>query len=109
MVFTKRLREGVRRGRIRCSVRIWMRLQVKVGGNVHDDIERRFQSAIAGCDSMQACMGISSLTTISSRQTGCGIAPEVLPLSSGLWSPSEIASFCSSPVRRPSVSPGYSG
>ena len=32
MVFTKRLREGVRRGRIRCSVRIWKRLLVKVGG-----------------------------------------------------------------------------
>ena len=32
MVFTKRLREGVRRGRIRCSVRIWQRLHVKVGG-----------------------------------------------------------------------------
>jgi len=32
MVFTKRLREGVRRGRIRCSIRIWMRPQVKVGG-----------------------------------------------------------------------------
>jgi hypothetical protein len=32
MVFTKRLREGVRRGRIRCSVRIWQRLKVKVGG-----------------------------------------------------------------------------
>src|SRR6476660_5077343 len=32
MVFTKRLREGVRRGRIKCSVRIWQRLQVKVGG-----------------------------------------------------------------------------
>ena len=32
MVFTKHLREGVRRGRIRCSVRIWMRPQVKVGG-----------------------------------------------------------------------------
>ena len=31
MVFTKRLREGVRRGRIRCSVRIWKRLHVKVG------------------------------------------------------------------------------
>jgi hypothetical protein len=31
MVFTKRLREGVRRGRIRCSVRIWLRQQVKVG------------------------------------------------------------------------------
>ena len=32
MIFTKRLREGVRRGRIRCSVRIWMRPHVKVGG-----------------------------------------------------------------------------
>lgn len=32
MVFTKRLREGVRRGRIRCSVRIWEGLHVKVGG-----------------------------------------------------------------------------
>jgi hypothetical protein len=32
MVFTKRLREGVRRGRITCSVRIWMRPHVKAGG-----------------------------------------------------------------------------
>jgi hypothetical protein len=32
MVFTKRLREGIRRGRIRCSVRIWQRLHVKAGG-----------------------------------------------------------------------------
>src|SRR5881394_1375806 len=32
MMFTKRLREGVRRGEITCSVRIWMRPHVKVGG-----------------------------------------------------------------------------
>ena len=32
MVFTKRLREGIRRGRIRCSVRIWTRPHVKIGG-----------------------------------------------------------------------------
>ncbi len=32
MVFTKRLREGIRRGRIRCSIRIWKGLRVKVGG-----------------------------------------------------------------------------
>ena len=32
MMFTKRLREGVREGRITCSVRIWQRPQVKVGG-----------------------------------------------------------------------------
>jgi hypothetical protein len=31
MTFTKRLREGVRRGEITCSVRIWMRPHVKVG------------------------------------------------------------------------------
>jgi hypothetical protein len=32
MVFTKRLRDGVRRGDITCSVRIWMRPRVRVGG-----------------------------------------------------------------------------
>lgn len=31
MVFTKRLRDGVRRGEITCSVRIWMSPRVKVG------------------------------------------------------------------------------
>lgn len=32
MVFAKQLRDGVRRGRIRCSVRIWQKPHVKVGG-----------------------------------------------------------------------------
>jgi hypothetical protein len=32
MVFTKRLREGVRNGSITCSVRIWKRLHVRVSG-----------------------------------------------------------------------------
>jgi hypothetical protein len=32
MVFTKRLRERIRSGRIRCSIRIWTRPQVKAGG-----------------------------------------------------------------------------
>jgi hypothetical protein len=31
MVFTKRLRDGVRRGEITCSVRIWLRPRVRVG------------------------------------------------------------------------------
>jgi hypothetical protein len=31
MLFTKRLREGVRRGEITCSVRIWLRPKVTVG------------------------------------------------------------------------------
>ena len=32
MVFAKKLRDGVKRGRIRSSVRIWQRPQVKAGG-----------------------------------------------------------------------------
>ena len=48
MVFTKRLRDGVRRGRIKCSVRIWTNAHVKVGGRypmedghiVVDSVER---------------------------------------------------------------------
>jgi hypothetical protein len=32
MVFTKPLRERIRSGRIRCTIRIWSRLHVKVGG-----------------------------------------------------------------------------
>ncbi|HTV07368.1 MAG TPA: hypothetical protein VME86_18500 [Acidobacteriaceae bacterium] len=31
MMFTKRLREGVRRGDITCSIRIWTRPHVRVG------------------------------------------------------------------------------
>ena len=37
MVFTKRLREGVRRGEITCSVRIWTRPHVKAGGRYRMD------------------------------------------------------------------------
>jgi hypothetical protein len=37
MVFTKSLREGVRYGRIRCSIRIWTRPHVKVGGRYRMD------------------------------------------------------------------------
>jgi hypothetical protein len=32
MVFAKPLRERIRSGRIRCSVRIWVRPHVKIGG-----------------------------------------------------------------------------
>jgi hypothetical protein len=48
MQFTKRIRERVKSGRIRCSVRIWQNPRVKVGGRyplegghiVVDSIER---------------------------------------------------------------------
>ena len=37
MVFTKRLREGIRRGRIKCSIRVWTKPHVKVGGRYQMD------------------------------------------------------------------------
>jgi len=37
MVFTKRLRDGVRRGEITCSVRIWARPHVKAGSRYKMD------------------------------------------------------------------------
>jgi len=37
MMFTKRLREGIRRGTIRCSIRIWTRPHVRVGGRYRMD------------------------------------------------------------------------
>ncbi len=37
MVFTKRLRDGVRRGEITCSVRIWQSPRVKAGNRYRMD------------------------------------------------------------------------
>jgi hypothetical protein len=37
VIFTKRLREGVRSGRITCSVRIWKRLHVTAGNRYRMD------------------------------------------------------------------------
>ncbi len=37
MLFTKPLRERIRSGRIRCSIRIWTRPHVKVGGRYRMD------------------------------------------------------------------------
>ena len=37
MQFTKALREGIRRGRIRCTVRVWTRPHVKVRGRYQMD------------------------------------------------------------------------
>lgn len=50
MVFTKRLREGIRRGRIRCTVRIWTRPHVKVGGRYRMDEGHVVVDSIAPID-----------------------------------------------------------
>jgi hypothetical protein len=38
MVFTKRLREGIRRGEITCSARIWMSPRVRVGARYRSNV-----------------------------------------------------------------------
>ena len=63
MVFTKRLREGIRRGRIRCSIRIWTRPHVRVGGRYPVD------DGQIEVDSIQP-MSISKITHDLARESG---------------------------------------
>jgi hypothetical protein len=74
MVFAKELRENVRRGRIRCSIRIWTHPHVKVGGRypmddgniVVDSIESIAEQDIthdlareSGFDSVEALLAMA--------------------------------------------------
>ncbi len=63
MVFTKRLREGVRRGEITCSVRIWTRPHVKVGGRYP------MEEGQIEVDSIQP-IGLPDITPELARQSG---------------------------------------
>ena len=63
MEFTKRLREGIRRGRIRCTIRIWKRPHVKVGGRY------RMEDGHIVVDSM-AAITESDITYDLARESG---------------------------------------
>lgn len=63
MMFTKRLREGVRRGRITCSIRIWTRPQVKEGGRY------RMEEGYIVVDSI-APIRVSDITHDLARESG---------------------------------------
>jgi hypothetical protein len=63
MVFAKRLREGIRRGRIRCSVRIWTHPHVKVGGRYQMDEGHIVVDSIAP-------MAITDVTDDLARESG---------------------------------------
>jgi hypothetical protein len=63
MIFTKRLRDGVRRGRITCSVRIWMRPHVKVGNRYRmDDGQIEVDSVVP--------IGLADITPELARESG---------------------------------------
>jgi hypothetical protein len=63
MTFTKRLREGVRRGEITCSVRIWKHLHVTVGKRY------RMEEGEIEVDSIQP-IGFPDLTPQLARESG---------------------------------------
>jgi hypothetical protein len=71
MVFTKRLREGVRRGRIRCSVRIWKRLQVNAGGRYPMDEGHIVVDSVAS-------MEMADITDDLARESGFNSADDLI-------------------------------
>ena len=63
MVFTKRLRDGVRRGEITCSVRMWTSPRVKVGSRY------RMDEGQIEVDSIQP-IGLPDITPQLARESG---------------------------------------
>jgi hypothetical protein len=63
MVFDRRLRDGVRRGEITCSVRIWTRPHVKVGNRY------RMEEGEIEVDSIRQ-MELSDITQYLARESG---------------------------------------
>jgi hypothetical protein len=63
MVFTKRLRERVRRGEITCSIRIWTRPHVKVGSRYP------MEEGQIEVDSIEP-MGLLEITPELARESG---------------------------------------
>jgi hypothetical protein len=63
MTFTKRLQEGVRRGEITCSVRIWISPRVKVGGRY------RMEEGEIEVDSIEP-IGFPDITPELARESG---------------------------------------
>ena len=63
MTFTKRLRDGVRRGDITCSVRIWMRPRVRMGARY------RMEEGEIEIDSIET-IGLPDITPELARESG---------------------------------------
>jgi hypothetical protein len=63
MTFTKRLREGIRRGEITCSVRIWTRPRVRVGAGY------RMEEGEIQVDSIEP-IGFPDITPELARESG---------------------------------------
>jgi hypothetical protein len=63
MTFTKRFRDGIRRGEITCSVRIWIRPRVRVGARY------RMEEGEIEVDSIEP-IGFTDITPELARESG---------------------------------------
>src|SRR6187200_1854200 len=71
MEFTKSLREGIKRGRIRCSVRVWTRPHVKTGGRY------RMEDGSIVVDSIEP-ITIADITHDLARESGFASVDDLL-------------------------------
>lgn len=71
MQFTKRLREGIRRGRIRCTIRIWTSPHVKAGGRY------RMEDGHVVVDSIEQ-IGLGDITHDLARESGFASVEDLL-------------------------------
>lgn len=71
MLFTKRLREGIRRGRVRYSIRIWTQPRVKVGGRYAMDDGHVVVDSITSID-------VTEITHDLARESGFDSVDDLL-------------------------------
>lgn len=71
MVFTKRLREGIQRGVIRVSIRVWQNPRVKVGGKYAMDDGHVVIDAIDEIDA-------GDITDDLARESGFASVPDLM-------------------------------
>jgi hypothetical protein len=71
VVFAKHLREGIRRGRITCSIRIWTEPHVKVGGRY------RMEEGTIHVDSIEP-IRLADITSALARESGFKSVAELL-------------------------------
>ena len=71
MQFAKHLRDGIRRGRIRCTIRIWTHPHVKVGGRY------RMDDGLIVVDAIQPIL-LEDITYDLARESGFGSVEDLV-------------------------------
>lgn len=100
MQFTKRLREGVRKGEITCTVRIWTRLQVRVGGRY------KMEEGEIEVDSIEP-IGFPDITPALARASGFAGVLDLLKVAKhGKGEKIDLIRFHYVPSRRKRPMPG---